>query len=84
MVTCEARNNDGISNETIDLASDKRKARKRGDVTECKRLRNEVGLQRLNSYRDKYRHDINWSIILWDSSSLDSGEQTECSRSTNS
>ena len=31
-----------ISNETIHLAADKREARKRGDMTEYKRLRNEV------------------------------------------
>ena len=36
------RSNAWISNETIHLAADKREARKRGDMTEYKRLRNEV------------------------------------------
>ena len=38
----QKRSNAWISNETIHLATDKREARKRGDVTEYKRLRNEV------------------------------------------
>ena len=38
----QKRSNAWISNETIHLAADKREARKRGDMTEYKRLRNEV------------------------------------------
>ena len=38
----QKRNNAWISNERIHLAADKREARKRGDMTEYKRLRNEV------------------------------------------
>ncbi len=36
------RSNAWISNETIHLAADKIEARKRGDMTEYKRLRNEI------------------------------------------
>ena len=38
----QKRSNAWLSNETIHLAADKREARKRGDGTEYKRLRNEV------------------------------------------
>ena len=38
----QKRSNAWISNETIHLAADKREARKRGDMTAYKRLRNEI------------------------------------------
>ena len=38
----QKRSNAWISNETINIAASKREARKRGNVTEYKRLRNEV------------------------------------------
>ena len=46
----QKRSNAWISNETIDLAADKSEARKRGDLTDYKRLRNEI--QRL-MHKDK-------------------------------
>ena len=43
----QKRSNTWISNETIHLAADEGEAKKRGDMTDYKRLRNEV--QRLNT-----------------------------------